>query len=61
VDKYDKAKRLKEMIRPVSIKEIGRFYLSYRRKTMKEIKRGDIYYAALNPVVGSEQAALVRY
>lgn len=22
---------------------------------MKEIKRGDIYYAALNPVVGSEQ------
>lgn len=23
--------------------------------TMKEIKRGDIYYAALDPVVGSEQ------
>lgn len=22
---------------------------------MKEIKRGDIYYAALNPVIGSEQ------
>lgn len=23
---------------------------------MKEIKRGDVYYAALNPVIGSEQS-----
>jgi len=56
VDKYDEAKRLYEIM-PVGFnKRIRPVLLTLQEeKKVKEIKRGDIYYAALDPVVGSEQ------
>lgn len=54
-DKFGQQKRLIQSGRLQ--KCCGRFLLIGRPK-MKEIKRNDIYYAELDPVVGSEQGGL---